>query len=232
MPDKIEEKASAEEEVASDEETSDEPVVDRRAAEEDVEEGPASGPVDPTPEQAAQAQRAADMGIVGDPDAEPGYYVDENFRPNPTDIGSLVTTEHHGGSSYDLKGHSGLFANAGADPLEGVEVPPSPEPPPPMGATDYIADPTQVPGAEEAQAQQEASMEQALAAQEPPEGEEGDPKVAAAKAKADATVESAEETAAAVDEVQNPSKAQGAKKAAPTSPAGTKDTALEADPKK
>jgi hypothetical protein len=251
MPDKTEEKTPKD--VLAETEAADEPKVDRRDAEPEEED---LRPI-ADPEVAAQMAKAREMGITGDPDAEPGYFVDENHRPNMLDVGTVITTEYHGVSSYDVASYSGAIANAGADPFEGVEVPESPPAPEPMGATDY--DPTLkagVPSEEAMAAHQQSMVEQAeltqaqaeadaaaqeavderLAAEEEgaaPEGRQGDPKVAEAKAKADATVESAEETAAAIDEVQTsktPTKAQGAK-AAP-SPAGTKDTALEADPKK
>jgi hypothetical protein len=239
MPDTTEEETPVE---VPTEEEADQPVVDRRAAAEEEEED--LRPI-ADPEVAAQMAKARDMGITGDPDAPPGYFVDENHRPNPLDVGTIITTEYHGVSSYDVASYSGAIANAGADPFEGVEVPESPEPPPAMGATDY--DPTLAPGvpSEEAVAAHNESMvamaETAAAAQgveEAPEeeGAEGDPKLAEARAKAEETVEAAEGTVAAVDEAQGADKAQGARKAAkaaaPASPAGTKDTALEADPKK
>jgi hypothetical protein len=276
MPDKTEEKAPAEEEtsdepVVDERKSDDEPRVEGRAAEEEEED---LRPI-ADPEVAAQMAKARDMGITGDPDAPPGYFVDENHRPNPLDVGTVITTEYHGVSSYDVASYSGAIANAGADPFEGVEVPESPEPPPQMGATDY--DPTLAPGVpteeavkahnESMVAMQEAAIRTApsgASEYDPstpggiapsgthveesarseadksatPEGTSGDqdPKLAEARAKAEETVEAAEGTVAAVDEAQGADKAQGARKAAkaaaPASPAGTKDTALEADPKK
>jgi hypothetical protein len=208
------------------EQEADQPGVDRRDATEEEEED--LRPI-ADPEVAAQMAKARDMGITGDPDAPPGYFVDENHRPNPLDVGTVITTEFHGVSSYDVASYSGAIANAGADPFEGVEVPESPEPPPPMGATDY--DPTLAPGvpSEEAvKAHNESMVAQA--------------ELAEAQAEAAQTQQEAIDAqtgdVVAVTEEEAPEKAQGAtkkvasKQAAPSSPAGTKDTALEADPKK
>lgn len=104
-------------------------------------------------------------GIVGDPDAPLGYVVDPNHRPDPAHMGSVDTTGINGWE-YDLKRHTGIFdggtaieeraVETGHDPSSSLEVsedlhpaiaaslegyvPPSPEPPPPAGTTDYSAD--------------------------------------------------------------------------------------------
>jgi hypothetical protein len=223
MPDKTEEKTPRE--VLAEEEA-DQPGVDRRDATEEEEED--LRPI-ADPEVAAQMAKARDMGITGDPDAPPGYFVDENHRPNPLDVGTIITTEYHGVSSYDVASYSGAIANAGADPFEGVEVPESPEPPPQMGATDY--DPTLkagVPSEEAMAAHQESMVQQAELAEAQAE---------ATQAQQEA-IDAQTGEVVAVTEEEAPEKAQGATKAAPHKQAaaphvaGTKDTALEKDPKK
>jgi hypothetical protein len=219
MPDAVEERKPSKDDPAAEDVPVDQGV--EVTAEKKPEPPPDPAPID-DPAVADAMARAREMGITGDPDAPPGYFVDENFRPDPLSLGSIVTTEHAGTSGYDLKAASGLFANAGVHPLSLEEnLPESPEPPPAMGATDY--QPNLAPG---------MSSEEAAQAEE-------QTRLEVAQAKATETAESAQETVQAVEEAQEEqdqgkaaSKAQGARKAAPTSPAGTKDTALEADPKK
>jgi hypothetical protein len=134
-------------------------------------EAPPDSAANHTEEETAAEQ--ARLGVHGDPWAPRSYFVDPNFRPNPLDVGSLVTTEHAGNSSYDVQGLSGLFSNAGVQPASLEEnIPPSPEPPPPMGATDYQPNPSAVAAPEDtsqeesedahaARAQLEASAAQA-----------------------------------------------------------------------
>jgi hypothetical protein len=104
-----------------------------------VDTEPAAGPIPLTDEQLAAAQAAADLGILGDASAPPGYMVDPNHVPNLLDVGGIITTEYHGISAYDLPRTYGVF-----DP---TYVPEStaggPPPPPPAPATDY--NPNQVP---------------------------------------------------------------------------------------
>jgi hypothetical protein len=102
---------------------------------------PGAGPIELTEEQLAAAQAAADLGILGDASAPHGYMVDPNHVPNPLDQGSIITTEYHGISAYDLPRSYGVF-----DP---TYVPEStaggPIVPPPAAATDYVSDPSQPP---------------------------------------------------------------------------------------
>lgn len=86
-----------------------------------------------TAEMADKFARARDMGISGDPDAPPGYVVDENHVPNALDVGTLNTTEIHGISSYDLPRHTGVF-HPDAIPDNPYDAGPAV---PPAGASDY-----------------------------------------------------------------------------------------------
>jgi hypothetical protein len=186
---------------------------------EDTEAEPTQEDTGPDPALADKFRRAREMGITGDPDAPPGYVVDENFRPNPLDVGTLNTTEVHGISAYDLPRHAGVF-----DPTA-VPENPNPtevEPVPQAVATDY--DPSARAGVlAEVTPQEDPSAAITRQTEGVAAGTVEDTGV-----EAQAQTQAQPEVAEPAQPVAKATKATKATKA--PSPAGTKDSALEPTP--
>jgi hypothetical protein len=203
-------------------EQTDQPVAEtEEAPPEDAEVTPADTGPDPNLE--SQFARARDMGITGDPDAEPGYVVDPDFVPNPLDVGTLRTDEIHGISAYDITRHAGVF-----DPTFVTESPFQAEVVPQAVATDY--DPSAAAGVLAEVSPQESPQAATTRQAE----------VAAAGTGASGTateVEAAPQQPAVVEEEAPPEaaattrRASRATKGAPApSPADTRDSTLEPPP--